>query len=90
MKVAERKKLELAVAECLIQTINDKLVDGIDRGERILPVGKEEFVVEYLPGKDDYSAIMTLSVSDDSDTSDDGYKVVHTFVISVTAERVLK
>jgi len=83
-------KLERAVTECLVETINEHLVDGIDRGEWILPVGKKEFVVEYLPGKDAYPAIMTLSVPDDSDTSDDGYKVVHTFVISIMAEKVLK
>ena len=86
MRVVERKNLENAVVKCLVETINDRLVDGTDRGEWILPVGKKEFVVEYLPGKDAYPAIMTLSVPDDSPDSPDGYRVVHKFVISITAE----
>ena len=83
-------KLERAVIECLVETIDEHLVDGIDRGEWILPYGKDEYVVEYLPGGDKYPPTMTLSVPDDSDDSDDGYKIKHTFVISITAEKVLK
>ena len=84
-------KLERAVANCLVETLNDKLVDGIDRGEWLLTIGDKEFVVEYLAGKvghpGTWSNTMTLSVPD---KSNDDYKVKHRFVISIEAQEVLK
>ena len=82
-------KLERAVANCLVEYLNEKLIDGIDHGEWLLNVGDKEFTVEYLSGKVGGSISNTMTLSEPDESNDDP-KVKHRFVISIEAQEVLK